>query len=99
MIMKQRILAKDKKIIISGLKTGTFNITELNHLTSRIADHSGDIELFGKVEVALTMDDKRNLLKSLRSGYIDFELIPDLFEKIKENFFLRVMIESTSIES
>jgi|UPI0006B36C9B hypothetical protein len=99
MIMKQRILAKDKKIIISGLKTGTFNITELNHLTRGIADHSGDIELFGKVEVALTMDDKRNLLKSLRSGYIDFELIPDLFEKIKENFFLRVMIESTSIES
>ncbi|WP_154904808.1 hypothetical protein [Lascolabacillus massiliensis] len=97
--MKQRILAKDKKIIISGLKTGTFNITELNHLTRGIADHSGDIELFGKVEVALTMDDKRNLLKSLRSGYIDFELIPDLFEKIKENFFLRVMIESTSIES
>ena len=99
MIMKQRILAKDKKIIISGLKKGTFNITELNHLTRGIADHSGDIELFGEVEVALTMDDKRNLLKSLRSGYIDFELIPDLFEKIKENFFLRVMIESTSIES
>lgn len=97
MIMKQRILAKDKKIIISGLKTGTFNITELNHLTRGIADHSGDIELFGEVEVKLTMNDKRQLLKSLRSGYIDFQLIPDLFEKINENFFLRVMIESTSI--
>ena len=36
MIMKQRILAKDKKIIISGLKTGTFNITELNHLTREL---------------------------------------------------------------
>ena len=81
MIMKQRILAKDKKIIISGLKTGTFNITDLSHLTRGIADHSGDIELFGEVEVALTMDDKRNLLKSLRSGYIDFELIPDLLRK------------------
>lgn len=99
MIMKQRILAKDKTIIIKGLKTGTFNITELNHLTRGIADHSGDIELFGEVKVTLSMDDKRNLLKSLRSGYINFELIPDLFEKIKENFFLRVMIESTSIES
>ena len=89
MIMKQRILAKDKKIIISGLKTGTFNITELNHLTREIADHSGDIELFGEVEVALSMDDKRNLLKSLRSGYIDFELIPDLFEKNKRKFLLK----------
>lgn len=97
--MKQYLKSDDKKSIIKGLKTGTFNITELNHLTRGIADHSGDIELFGEVEVALTMDDKRNLLKSLRSGYIDFELIPDLFEKIKENFFLRVMIESTSIES
>ena len=97
MIMKQRILAKDKKIIISGLKTGTFNITELNHLTREIADHSGDIELFGEVEVPLSMDDKRHLLKSLRSGYIDFELIPDLFEKIKENFFLRIMKENCKL--
>ena len=63
MIMKQRILAKDKKIIISGLKTGTFNITELNHLTSRIADHSGDIELFGEVKVPLSMDDKKASIK------------------------------------
>ena len=92
--MKQRILAKDKKIIISGLKAGTFNITELNYLTRETADHSGDIELFGEVEVKLTMNDKRQLLKSLRSGYIDFQLMPDLLGKIKENFFLRVMMEN-----
>jgi hypothetical protein len=97
--MKILLSKTDKVSIIKGLKIGTFNITELNHLTREIADHSGDIELFGEVKVTLSMDDKRNLLKSLRSGYINFELIPDLFEKIKENFFLRVMIESTSIES
>lgn len=97
--MKQYLKSDDKKSIIKGLKTGTFNITELNHLTREIADHSGDIELFGEVKVTLSMDDKRHLLKSLRSGYINFELIPDLFEKIKENFFLRVMIECTPIES
>ncbi len=97
--MKILLSKTDKVSIIKGLKTGTFNITELNHLTREIADHSGDIELFGEVKVTLSMDDKRHLLKSLRSGYINFELIPDLFEKINENFFLRVMIESTSIES
>lgn len=97
--MKILLSKTDKVSIIKGLKKGTFNITELNHLTREIADHSGDIELFGEVKVTLSMDDKRHLLKSLRSGYINFELIPDLFEKINENFFLRVMIESTPIES
>lgn len=93
MIMKTNLTKTDKVSIIRGLKEGVFNITALNHLTKDIRDYEADEEIFGEIALPITTNDKRVLLASLKSGNIDFDQMPDLLEKIKENFFLRVMME------
>ncbi len=89
--MKTILSKNDKLCIARGLRQGVFFVSQLNHLTKNIADHSGDTELFGDVTVELTANDKRALLGALKSGSIDFTLLPDLTEKIEQNYFLTVM--------
>jgi len=96
--MRQNLTPNDKKIILEGLKNGTYDIFALNHLSKDICDHSGDEELFAGLKLPLTTNDKRQLLISLQRGYIDFEELPDLKEKIKQNFFLELMKIATSDE-
>ncbi len=96
--MKQNLTPDDKKTILEGLKTGTYDIFKLNHLSKDICDHSGEEELFAGLKLPLTTDDKRKLLAALYRGSIDFEELPDLKEEIKSNFFLKLMIAATSDE-
>lgn len=96
--MKQNLTPDDKKAIIECLKNGEYDIFSLNHLSKDICDHSGDEELFAGLKLPLTTNDKRQLLISLQRGYIDFEELPDLKEKIKQNFFLELMKIATSDE-
>jgi hypothetical protein len=96
--MKQNLTTNDKKTILEGLKNGTYDVFALNHLSKYICDHSGESELFGDIKLPLTVNDKRKLLTSLQRGYIDFEELPDLKEKIKQNFFLELMKIATCDE-
>lgn len=93
--MKQILTPDDKKIILEGLKNGEYDIFALNHLSKHICDHSGEEELFAGLKLPLTTDDKRKLLAALHRGSIDFDELPDLKEKIKQNFFLWLMIASS----
>ena len=95
--MKIQLKNADKVSIIRGLKKNEYYLSELNHLSKHIQDHRANIELFGDISLSITMNDKRNLLKAMRNGYIDFDLMPDLTEKIKQNLFLEVMKASSTI--
>ena len=97
--MKIRLKKEDKLSIIRGLKSNVYNLNELNHLSKDICDHSGDVELFEEVLLPLEPEDRRQLLAALQSGYIDFERMPDLKEKVKNNFFLSGMKEAFQIEN
>jgi hypothetical protein len=96
--MKQNLTPNDKKTIIECLKNGEYDIFSLNHLSKDICDHSGEEELFAGLKLPLTTDDKRKLLAALYRGSIDFEELPDLKEKIKQNFFLELMKIATCDE-
>lgn len=96
--MKQRLNKDDKLAIIRGLKQGIFNVTELNHLVKDVADHSGEIEIFGAVTLQLSAADKRQLLAALNTGWLDIEKMPDLYEELKENYFLKVMKRASDLQ-
>ena len=91
--MKTILSKTDKVSIIKGLREGVFLVHELNHLVKVLYDYSAEIELFGEISLPLTSNDKRHLLAGLRSGSLDFSNLPDLTERISENFFLSVMKE------
>lgn len=94
--MKKHLTPDDKKIIIEGLKKNVFPVSKLNHLSKIVCDHSNELEMFPNETIELTDNDKRQLLIALQTGNIDFSLMPDLAEKLKENFFLKLMIAATS---
>lgn len=96
--MKILLNSTDKVSIIEGLKKNKFPLHELNHLSKHLQDHTAYIELFGTTALSITVNDKRNLLKAMRDGYIDFDLLPDLTEKIKQNLFLEVMKVASMID-
>lgn len=96
--MKIQLQKNDKVSIIKGLKQNKYILHELNHLSKHIQDNTAFLELFCTTTLSITMNDKRNLLKAMRDGCIDFDLLPDLTEKIKQNLFLEVMKVASMIE-
>lgn len=96
--MKIQLQKNDKVSIIKGLKQNKYILHELNHLSKHIQDNTAFLELFCTTTLSITMNDKRNLLKAIKNGYIDFDLLPDLTEKIKQNLFLEVMKVASMIE-
>lgn len=91
--MKILLSKTDKVSIIKGLRKDVFLVHELNHLVKVVSDYTAEIDLFGEISLPLTANDKRHLLAALKNGSIDFSNIPDLTERISENFFLTVMKE------
>lgn len=89
--MKTKLSPTDKTVIIRGLKIGVFLLNDLNHLSKHLLDHTSNFRVFGDITLDLTTNDKRGLLQAVRSGFIDFDDMPDLTEKIRENFFLKMM--------
>lgn len=96
--MKIQLQKNDKVSIIKGLKQNKYILHELNHLSKHIQDNTAFLKLFCTTTLSITTNDKRNLLKAMKNGYIDFDLLPDLTEKIKQNLFLEVMKVASMIE-
>lgn len=96
--MKIQLKKEDKVCIIRGLKKNEYYLSGLNHLSKHLQDHTAFLELFGSTTLSITTNDKRNLLKALKDGSIDFDLLPDLTEKIKQNLFLEVMKHASLID-
>lgn len=95
----KKILSKEDKIkIIKGLKSNEYPIHKLNHLSKDIQDFSGFVDLFDGYSLPITAGDKKELLKALQRGFIDFEKISDLHAEMTINPFIKLMMEATATE-